>query len=75
MANLKMGWPHAYGVPPSLVEAMITTNAHEALGQGIVAAPFKALFRWLGECMKLAMVADPHARLPAWAAGDDRISG
>lgn len=63
------------GVPAELVAGMSATGAHEALGQGIVVAPFKALFARLGECMKQACPA-AHATLrPAWASADANVSG
>ncbi len=63
------------GVPAGLVQGMSATGAHEALGQGIVVAPFKALFKRLGECMKLATAPERSTLVPAWAAAEGCVSG
>lgn len=40
------------GVPETLISGMSATAAHEVLGQGVVCAPFRALFQELAECFK-----------------------
>lgn len=62
------------GVPADLVNGMSATGAHEALGQGIVVAPFRALFRRLGECLLHASVSSWSLR-PTWAQADGAVSG
>lgn len=62
------------GVPADLVGGMSVTGAHEALGQGIVVAPFRALFRRLGECLRQA--ACPSRWMPPpWASPDGAVTG
>lgn len=63
------------GVPTDLVGGMSATGAHEALGQGIVVAPFKALFRRLGACILQAALPHQAGLVPAWAAADGCVSG
>lgn len=63
------------GVPEGLVQHMCATSAHEALGQGVVVAPFKALFRRVGECLQQAALPEHVTLVPAWAAGDGSVSG
>lgn len=61
------------GVPEALISGMSATAAHEVLGQGVVCAPFRALFRELAECFK--RVRD-HG--PVWIGGcasAKRLSG
>lgn len=40
------------GVPETLISGMSATAAHEVLGQGVVCAPFRALFQELAKCFK-----------------------
>lgn len=62
------------GVPADLVGGMSATGAHEALGQGIVVAPFRTLFRRLGECLLHASGSSWSLR-PTWAQADGAVSG
>jgi DNA (cytosine-5)-methyltransferase 1 len=62
------------GVPEELVAGMSVTAAHEALGQGIVVAPFRSLFKRLGHCLK--RTGTPSSTLqPGWARGDGGATG
>ena len=66
-------------IPPAVEDAtlvadMSATAAHEALGQGIVVAPFRALFRKLGECLQRAKAPDFTLR-PVWALDDGAATG
>lgn len=62
------------GVPAELVEDMSATAAHEALGQGIVVAPFRALFKRLGERLQRAKTPDFRLR-PVWALEEGTATG
>ena len=62
------------GVPATLVADMSATAAHEALGQGIVVAPFRALFKRLGECLQRAKAPDFTLR-PVWALDEGAATG
>jgi DNA (cytosine-5)-methyltransferase 1 len=62
------------GVPATLVADMSATAAHEALGQGVVVAPFRALFQRLGECLQRAKAPDFTLR-PVWALDDGAATG
>jgi DNA (cytosine-5)-methyltransferase 1 len=62
------------GVPSKLVADMSATAAHEALGQGIVVVPFRALFKRLGDCLQQVSTCN-FSHVPVWAKGDGPVIG
>lgn len=59
LSRLLTGAEHARvkGVPPSLIEGLSDSVAHQLLGQGILYDPFKAVGQRVGECLEKAVGA------------------